>query len=645
METLARATAAATTQTGSVVETKKDAQEESLISYATGASDTETSTNLGTATATTSLKPSSSNNKKSNNNLPPFSWRHIMYEHRWRPTLDNPLPNWCEDRPPWAEEQSAPGSKPSSSSSSLSTSSESTAASSSSSSSSSTSGSTPIATSAASTSSSSSPGPAVSSSSSSLPPTFCADAYPAEAFEEGSLKLYPGSSLLAAFFQRQSPVRFDGVEWKDLVHTWQTQQQQQQTLQTTTTTGPGESSPSPTPASTAATASSTASSSSSSSITSTNPKPKPTTTPSTNHSDGHTLPRVVHPSVLDKMFLCELHNTEFGILNDFWSVQPGELIRVGSTSKRKVIDRNEYRGDPSKLDEKRVTISDAPPPPPSTSVTSPSPSPIPPTFISPLVRDRCEVFHASGFDVLLRKKVVNPAQNYRELILIDPPYETGEEMRRLMEVLPKAYKKGRSNVWAIWYPLIEAPLHSGAAGSMTKKTKKVDELQLKSLMLIHKIPKVLCVEFSKIDAVAAKKWSVTPEVRREMERRLPVLDDDELVDVDGDDGMNLDDPSSASYATGSPSSRPPSRGLGMVGTGVLIINPPYRFEQQLKRLCGWLADALAEGVEIEAPDGVPQKRMFKPQWKVEWITPERFENEDSAADADAPSKKSRRLMA
>jgi 23S rRNA (adenine2030-N6)-methyltransferase len=49
-----------------------------------------------------------------------------------------------------------------------------------------------------------------------------------------------------------------------------------------------------------------------------------------------------------------------------------------------------------------------------------------------------------------------PPRERRGLVLIDPPYEAPDEMRRLVDEVAKAHDKWASGIFALWYPLKDA---------------------------------------------------------------------------------------------------------------------------------------------------------------------------------------------
>jgi 23S rRNA (adenine2030-N6)-methyltransferase len=50
-----------------------------------------------------------------------------------------------------------------------------------------------------------------------------------------------------------------------------------------------------------------------------------------------------------------------------------------------------------------------------------------------------------------------PPKERRGLVLIDPPYETPDEMRRLVDKTARAHAKWPAGIFALWYPLKDVP--------------------------------------------------------------------------------------------------------------------------------------------------------------------------------------------
>ncbi|MDP2227268.1 MAG: 23S rRNA (adenine(2030)-N(6))-methyltransferase RlmJ [Moraxellaceae bacterium] len=64
---------------------------------------------------------------------------------------------------------------------------------------------------------------------------------------------------------------------------------------------------------------------------------------------------------------------------------------------------------------------------------------------------------------------------------------------------------------------------------------------------------------------------------------------------------------------------PPDNQLGLNGTGMIVVNPPWHFDQTARNLFGWLTPALSDHRQAE--------------WKVEWLN---RENPEKPAGAKKP---------
>jgi len=232
-------------------------------------------------------------------------------------------------------------------------------------------------------------------------------------------------------------------------------------------------------------------------------------------------------------------------------------------------------------------------------------------LLSLATRDRVHVVNQSGFDGLRSTNnnvFLAPAQG-RGLVLIDPPYEVESEANELLAALPVALKRFPHGMYALWYPIID---YSPSA------PKKLDPALLKVLLRQLRVPKLLCVEFDMRDAIQAALRGVSPEQAAEAARRLPTLDD-------ADD--DLLSPGASKF-----SSR--ERGLGMTGTGLIVINPPYGFDKRMEKLCGYLADALPVPAKIQGSD---KEITYPAQWSVSWLTGEKQPAPKRAPTGSSPA--------
>ena len=72
------------------------------------------------------------------------------------------------------------------------------------------------------------------------------------------------------------------------------------------------------------------------------------------------------------------------------------------------------------------------------------------------------------------------------------------------------------------------------------------------------------------------------------------------------------------------------RGLGMTGTGLILINPSFQLDTQLSNLCDFLSSALPVPVKVQ---GHQEPQLYKAKYSITWLTPERIPKEETAAAA------------
>jgi 23S rRNA (adenine2030-N6)-methyltransferase len=143
------------------------------------------------------------------------------------------------------------------------------------------------------------------------------------------------------------------------------------------------------------------------------------------------------------------------------------------------------------------------------------------------------IHHRDGYEGLL---ALTPPDMQRGMVLIDPSYEVASEYQQVVETVTSAYKKWNSAVYAIWYPLISDRKTYSATFDSSDSKKGKSETMLESLSQ-HSFKNMLKVE-------------------------LCVTSDDEAG--------------------------------GMYGSGMLIINAPWQFDQQIKDSLQELAPLMAQ---------------------------------------------------
>ena len=113
-----------------------------------------------------------------------------------------------------------------------------------------------------------------------------------------------------------------------------------------------------------------------------------------------------------------------------------------------------------------------------------------------------------------------PPAERRGLVLIDPPYESAEEMNTLLEAFAEAYRRWPTGVYLIWYPILSA----------------VQRRRVHARFQGLNLPKMLCAD-------------------------LAVHPDD--------------------------------AGVGLAGSGLILVNPPYGADEYLRGVYSALHGALA----------------------------------------------------
>jgi 23S rRNA (adenine2030-N6)-methyltransferase len=81
----------------------------------------------------------------------------------------------------------------------------------------------------------------------------------------------------------------------------------------------------------------------------------------------------------------------------------------------------------------------------------------------PAAAPRCQLHQRDGYALLLASL---PPPEKRGLVLLDPPYERGDEFERITATLQAAHQRWRQGVYAVWYPLKERSAVAQWLGSM-----------------------------------------------------------------------------------------------------------------------------------------------------------------------------------
>ena len=143
------------------------------------------------------------------------------------------------------------------------------------------------------------------------------------------------------------------------------------------------------------------------------------------------------------------------------------------------------------------------------------------------------IHHRDGYEGLL---ALTPPDIRRGLVLIDPSYEVASEYQQVVDTVIAAYRKWNSAIYAIWYPLISDRQTSNTSFESSDSKKGKSEAMLESLAQ-HSFKNILKIEL--------------------------------CVTADSEAG-------------------------GMYGSGMLIINAPWRLDQQIKESLQELTPLMAQ---------------------------------------------------
>ncbi|GLR69895.1 23S rRNA (adenine(2030)-N(6))-methyltransferase RlmJ [Agaribacter marinus] len=143
------------------------------------------------------------------------------------------------------------------------------------------------------------------------------------------------------------------------------------------------------------------------------------------------------------------------------------------------------------------------------------------------------VHHRNAFEVL---KGLMPPKPNRGMVLIDPPYEDADEYNQVHEAVCSALRKWPNGTFAIWYPLL-------ASRRINRKTKQLENTP-KSGMSEQMV-------LSLAEAVECPMMDVTFN----------------FTDNDGS--------------------------VGMYGSGICIINPPFKVDASIREILSLLESEVA----------------------------------------------------
>jgi 23S rRNA (adenine2030-N6)-methyltransferase len=88
------------------------------------------------------------------------------------------------------------------------------------------------------------------------------------------------------------------------------------------------------------------------------------------------------------------------------------------------------------------------------------------------------IHHRDGYEGLL---ALTPPDMQRGIVLIDPSYEVASEYQQVVDTVAKAYKKWNSAIFAIWYPLLSIRNTNNESFDSSVSKKGKSEAMLESL--------------------------------------------------------------------------------------------------------------------------------------------------------------------
>lgn len=166
-----------------------------------------------------------------------------------------------------------------------------------------------------------------------------------------------------------------------------------------------------------------------------------------------------------------------------------------------------------------------------------------------------EIHRRDGYEAIS----LLPPKEKRALILIDPPFERPDEFEACNEFLRAALARFSQGIYAVWYPL--------------KNAHVADRFKRRAATLKRA---VLTMEF---DTGAKGEETRFASIARSGSERPR---------MDARAGGSLDDAASAWMPE-------PPRKHAMTACGLLIVNPPYRFAEEMEPTMRTLAELLAQG--------------------------------------------------
>lgn len=140
--------------------------------------------------------------------------------------------------------------------------------------------------------------------------------------------------------------------------------------------------------------------------------------------------------------------------------------------------------------------------------------------------------HRDGFEML--NAMLPPAQK-RGAVLIDPPYESKDEYQQVVNSLLKAVKRWPSGIYMVWYPLLSSTRLDRKTGAVVNNPKAHMTQAMLQMLAELAVKSVLNIQFC---------------------------------------------------------AQSPSETVGMYGSGICILNPPWQLESDLQQINKVLGDSL-----------------------------------------------------
>lgn len=160
------------------------------------------------------------------------------------------------------------------------------------------------------------------------------------------------------------------------------------------------------------------------------------------------------------------------------------------------------------------------------------------------------IHHRDGNEGLV---AITPPKPARGMVLIDPSYETPEDYHQVVATLSKAYKKWPTGIYAIWYPLL-LKRSNGDRNAGDRNAQQQESF-----------------------AGATSKQGKS----QQMLEQLKLQGFKNMLSVE----LNVQDE---------------SRDEGMYGSGMVIINPPWQLDEQLRACLQDLVPLLGQSPQAKS---------------------------------------------